>query len=226
MQTVTATSFQSVQTAANNAVTNAARVASNVSAVLLPLIIVADGNSLTAGFSSSPTYRPSDRVVSSMSITGYNFGVSGQTTQQMTLDAATQIDPYAATAGVIPILIAQEIFNDIRVNGITVAAAVTNMQNYCQGRRAAGFFVGVCNLADMEPIGGFTAGMVAAVNAELAARWWTFADFLVDIYAANEMRDRTNTTYFNADKTHNTNLGYAVMGRQQTLAIRQWLMSR
>jgi lysophospholipase L1-like esterase len=67
--------------------------------------------------------------------------------------------------------------------------------------------------------------MVAAVNAELASRWWSFADFLVDMYAAGELKDRTNLTYYQADKVHCTNAGYAVMARQVRLAIRQWLMT-
>lgn len=178
------------------------------------LTLIVDGNSLAAGVqppSVSTLYPWSGFLQTDLGVAIPNYGVPGQTTQQMSADAATQIDPLIASAiagNMMPVVFAQDLYNDIRVNNITPAQAVTNMATYCNARRAAGVTAGgtaklaVFNLADMAPAGGFAEGMVAAVNAEMAARWFTFADMLVDLTAWAPYMDRTNTTYFLADQIH------------------------
>lgn len=175
---------------------------------VLPVSLIADGNSLTAG--SQPPYASlfnpwSGYLGSSLGVAIPNYGVMGQTTQQMIADAASQIDPVIAAAiaaGFKPVVLAQELYNDIRVNNLTPAQAVDNMATYCAARRAAGAKVGVFNLSDMGAAGYFVDGMVDAVNAEMAARWFTFADFLIDLTAYPPYSDKTDTTYFLSDQIH------------------------
>ena len=106
----------------------------------------------------------------------------------MTADAVSQIDPFASAAGVIPLVIAQELFNDIRVNSISAAQAVTNMATYCNARRAADSKLACATLAIWSRLVDSRLGWLPQSMPRLASRWWSFADFLVDMYAAGELK--------------------------------------
>ncbi len=195
------------------------------SSVLVPPYFVVDGNSLPAG--ALATVKWPDLLGSTTTAPSVGFGVNGQTTPQMTADAVAQIDPYVATAvalGCKPVLLPEEIYNDIRVNSISVVVGVDHMETYCAARRNAGFIIGLVNLAPMAPNGGFTSGMHIAVNNELDKRWFGFADFLVDLRRAPELLDNTNLTYFNADGVHWTDAGQAVCAREVRRCYREWLL--
>lgn len=131
-------------------------------------IIACDGNSLTYGTQSTGgntypaqlyaalgggTTRGIERGVAgalgsgSPSATVLNFGVAGQTSAQMIVDAAQTIDWPWCNANAYPrkrILVCGEGTNDIANSGLTAAQAWASFQSYCQARLAAGWYVIAC----------------------------------------------------------------------------------
>jgi hypothetical protein len=71
-QVVTGPSFKTAQ----DIIT---RTAANQTSAAYPILLIADGNSLTAGQYSSPTYLWSSGAAASLGANSYNFGVPGQT---------------------------------------------------------------------------------------------------------------------------------------------------
>ncbi|RUU48697.1 SGNH/GDSL hydrolase family protein [Mesorhizobium sp. M6A.T.Ca.TU.002.02.2.1] len=199
-------------------------------APLLPMRFLFDGNSHFAGVVGnvpSPT-----QIASFLGTTVLNYGAGGQTTQQMSADAATQIDPVVASYiadGYQPVLFVQEIYNDKRVNALTQQQAVDNMLAYCQARRAANpsLFIVLLNLADTQTSGSFLQSDVVPINTLLAAQAVAsgYIDALADIRAASQLQDYTNATYY-IDGTHRTTAGEAIVARLSRLALRSLLESR
>ena len=185
-----------------------------------------DGNSLTAGtnsttgeqagstsdFSTSMSF-PS-QLMRSLTRNAYmagNFGVSGQTTVQMSSDAATQIDiKIDAVHYHNNILVAWEITNDYCNAGVTKEVAYSDFVSYCTARRAAGWPVVVLNVINRTTnLNARTAADFAAAqtywNGRLATEFATFADALVDVNALNLQ------TTANWDGTHPSDPGYALV---------------
>ena len=190
--------------------------------------MVADGNSLTSGMGSTGglTYPAqlvtllidavTPQVFATPTVTTY--GVSGQTTPQMTADAVAQIDslvfPSDAVAVSDNVLLAWEGTNDLFVNGASAATAYANLVTYCTARRAAGWKVIIGTLlprADVGTPATFEADR-QTVNTLLRQHWREFADALMDVGAdpyIGQAGQTTNATYYAADLVHMTNAGYA-----------------
>lgn len=103
--------------------------------------LTCDGNSLTSGVGATPGVSDYPTVLSGLIGGGWtlsNFGVSGQTTQAMSADAATQVDPTLRPAK--NVLIAWEVTNDLFF-GATAEGARDNFRAYCAARRATGWYV-------------------------------------------------------------------------------------
>jgi len=192
--------------------------AKSTGAYLKRAAIVCDGNSLTVGYNAQTPYTTV--LQSAYDTAGYaanviNTGISGQTTQEMTGLLATSNLRRAASQYPADkrIVVGWEIRNDIALNAITATQAVDNMQSYCVAARALGYDkIIVCNtIADGSGNANFTPAARAAVNSELAARYSTFADYLVDLYADPRLQDPNDTTYYAADKLHLVSTGYAVV---------------
>lgn len=98
-------------------------------------LIVCDGNSMVAG-TNAPAGEDFPAQLTAMISTGvttwtkYNFGVSGQTTPQMTTDAAAQVATLWAGVFGVKILVVMEGHNDIAINGVSGATAYANLQTY------------------------------------------------------------------------------------------------
>lgn len=177
------------------------------SAVLLAF----DGNSHFADNGYTP---PSERLPSLWGLTEHNFGVGGQTTQQMSADAAAQVDAILSGSK-MNVLCVQEIYNDIRVNNLTPQQGVDNLETYCNARRSAGWdIILIANLRDVVGnrwgSGGFTEGFVEDVNALLAAQYSGFADALVDLTSVESFNDCFDRTVFRDDGVHLNEFGRAV----------------
>lgn len=179
-------------------------------------LVICDGNSLTLGlFSSTGHDYPS--VLSNLLGYGwskFNFGVGGQTTEQMNADAATQVDPLFQSSGrTLQIVVFWEGRNSMVPTGgnETPAQSYSATTTYVQGRRAAGFKVIVCTIIDDQGSddAGFTANQIAYNN--LAVANTAGADLIVRLDQDSRLSDATNATYFNADKIHLTDAGYAVV---------------
>jgi lysophospholipase L1-like esterase len=184
------------------------------------LNLVFDGNSLTSGTQSTEGRNYPAQTAGLLSNAGRNvrvrnLGVAGQTTQQMSADAATDVDTLLSRDG-LNICVAWELTNDLVVNEPTAQAAYDNFVTYCQGRRAAGFKVVAVTGSPRSASGtpsDFETKRLAA-NALIRANWATFADALADAGADSRIGDtgdELDTTYYNADKVHMNNAGYGVV---------------
>lgn len=194
-----------------------------------PVLVVADGNSLTSGIGGTggitwPLLANGLLADASVKNVVVNKGVSGQNTPQMQADAATDIDPLLGVVASKKVLVAWELYNDINSGGATVTTAVDHLEAYCLARRVAGWEkIIVCNTLNEKLSVAWTAGTQAAVNAELASRYVGFADALVDLAAITELQDNTNTTYWSADQVHLVNAGYALVAAAIQTAVQSVL---
>lgn len=191
-------------------------------------IIVCDGNSLTYGFQSSnpatksyPAVLDDDADFNGMTI--YNFGVSAQTTQDMIDDAVSQVDA-VYSGSVTSLLIAWEVGNDIYFNG-SVANAMTRFWQYCDARKAAGWkvYVVTCPPRDQStPFGDNSSQFnvkLSAANDLIRSDFNGHADGLIDV-AGDPRFLGYDLTYYNADKIHYTDAGYAVVAEIVKRAIK------
>lgn len=189
--------------------------------------IIFDGNSVVYGIGSTHEISNSDDFTGNnfpaitkqtlvakyptISFTTKNFGVNGQTTQQMITDASSQIDAlYNGTSYDINILVAREISNDMANNNLSAIDALTNFINYCQDRRKAGFKVLVLTLPPRSIAPG-TMSLTEyntrkeTVNNLLRKNWPLFADGIIDVgdYAVSF-----------PDGLHTNDAGYALYGAE------------
>ena len=198
---------------------------------MIGAVMMFDGNSLMAGQGgTSPSVQllalhPFDVNLTSL---WDNTSVGAQDTLDMIADAAADVDAHFMT-GVNNYLFAQEIGNDIFLNGTTVRDAVDNFWDYCDARRVVGFkvFVGTIH-ARLAVVGGYpglilSATDIAAANALIRAEYTSHADGLFDLAAQSELSDYTDLTYFNADQIHCTTAGYAVWAREMKQALLKYI---
>ena len=101
--------------------------------------------------------------------------------------------------------------NDIG-GGATGAATYTLIANYCTAAKLAGWTVVVCTLPSCDPAGwsvGKTAERLALNTLLRADHSWS--DGLADLDGDPRLQSPTDTTYFDADRIHLTDAGYAVV---------------
>jgi lysophospholipase L1-like esterase len=174
--------------------------------------VICDGDSLTAGSGIVNSGIYPFQLWQDLAASGYivwNEGTSGDTLANMITNAAANVDvDYAAThsANIVVIWAGT---ND--VNGTTSLATMqTNIQTYCNARRAVGWKVVVVN---MLPRATFDAGREAirvAYNTWLSSNWSFFADGYADVAAEANLQNTADTTYF-TDGTHLTAAGYTIV---------------
>lgn len=169
---------------------------------------IADGNSLTAGGTNWP--RRVERSAEFLGCRLTNIAVGGQTTQQMSADAVSQITPLISTTRENWVS-AMEIRNDIIINGGTARQNVDRFWAYAAIIRGMGikFFC----IAPLDSIltGNTQAGDTPAVfrqklsdaHALILAEWASHADGFFDPRTITQLQDPTNVTYF-TDMTHLT----------------------
>lgn len=177
--------------------------------------IVFDGNSWVAGSGSTGglTYpkQTSDLLIAKgKTVTYQNFGVAGQTIDQMQSDVVSQIDSLVST---YDILIGTEIINQWGLNTSQSKETIyTKYKQYFLDRKAAGWKV-VCATTPIDQ------GYYVRANWSIDRAWFisqmltefpSLGIFVINIGGDSRMSDWTNTTYYTADKIHPTNTGYAV----------------
>lgn len=191
---------------------------------LHPHLIVCDGNSMTAvgeggtAADSWPTKMATLFGNSNWQV--INEGVSGQTTTDMTADAATQIDIRCNSRRPHNVVAFWEIGNALK-GGASAAQALADAQTYCAARKAAGFSVAVLTVPPRTNWSPSSQGEIDDCNASLRAsfpvptnhpgiflpRLATFGNVLIDVAARSELSNPANGSYF-ADGTHLTSAGY------------------
>lgn len=185
--------------------------------------LVFAGNSLTAGSNASSfdMYYPTQCLRLLRSGEPFrNFGTPSQTTPEMATAAATEVDPlYDSKRSCI--VLAWEGLNDLFSGGATAAQACANLQSYYVARRGKGFIVIAATIIDCQNAGrpgSFDADR-ATVNAYLRNNYLSFAHALADFALVPELSDATDTTYFQADKIHLQDAGYALVATTAKTAI-------
>lgn len=177
------------------------------------------GNSLTYGTTASSgggtmtgTVYPAVAMttLTASGFVGLNFGTSGKTGTQFLSEGFY----YDGLGGPVrnSVLVYWEITNDL-ANGASAATTYANVVSFCRSRRGAGFKVIVLTCLPRSTSPTFETNRLA-VNANIVANWQTFADGLCDVGAnatIGAAGSQNNTTYYNADKTHLTDAGYALV---------------
>jgi hypothetical protein len=104
-----------------------------------------------------------------------------------------------------------EITNTMALGG-SPDHAIESLAALCRSKRAGGkaVIVGTCLPRGDSGNDAKNAALTARANAILRARWPEFADALVDYAADPRLSDYNNTAYFDADKVHLNDAGYAV----------------
>lgn len=193
------------------------RDAKATGAYLKRAAIVCHGNSLTAGYNGQVPYTTPLQAAydaQPLAVTVLNEGFNAYTTQQLTAQlAGARLQVASQYPADRRILVVWELRNDMVLNGLTPAQAITNLAAYCNAARAHGYDkIIVCNtIADGSGDANFTPTDQAEVNALLAANYHTFVDHLVDLAADSRFQNPADTTYYAADKLHLVSAGYAVV---------------
>jgi lysophospholipase L1-like esterase len=194
-----------------------------------PFLYVGDGDSLTLGISAGANRDYVTQLLFSMTNQWMirNFGVSGQFTGGMIINAPGNIDPLLADGHTKHILGAWGGTNDLALGGLTAAQVYASFVTYCQTRKTAGWKVVAFTLlprSDAGIPGSFETDR-QTVNTNIRANWATFADALCDTGLNANIGApgaSTNATYFVADQVHLTGIGYgvvAVLAKTAALSI-------
>lgn len=183
--------------------------------------IVGDGNSLMRRIDGSQevwdiiTQLSHTTPFQGTNVTFHNFGVGGQTTANMSSDAAVQIDTLYNPA-VKNILIVWEVTNDIGFNQ-SISGAITRMTTYCNARRAAGWKV---VLLTCIPRGGLSVSGqtqpsydndLVTANTSLIAGEGVFADKVIDLRSDSRLFAVDPVYYRVGDVTHLNQEGYRIV---------------
>lgn len=188
--------------------------------------VICDGNSLTQGLGidtvSYPIQlgwlmAPADPFVKIR-----NSGVGNTDTPTRDAAAPTVVDPYYDAAADRNILIYWGFILDGGGDGGDPPAAYAINKTYFEHRRAANpamkLIVGGMirnNGNSVTTISGLISADFTAATANpyvwLAGPGITYADMLIKFWLIPELSDENNATYFNVDKTHLTQAGYAVV---------------
>jgi hypothetical protein len=148
------------------------------------LKIIGDGNSITAGQSHITELGLREPFKSQETVI-YNFGVAGQTTQQMIADFDAEVLPFI-TFDPPTILIALEFGNQIGANSVVQSDAQKAFDlfaDYCYRARSAGAYVVACTAHPRIRIAGNVptySAQLREANQLLRNGWRAFADAIFD----------------------------------------------
>jgi lysophospholipase L1-like esterase len=174
--------------------------------------VVCDGNSLTYGATGTIPYPTALRTLLGDRYKVINSGVNGNTSTQRLAAVTASVDiNYNICAPSFSVLWIGT--NDFFLSDTaTVSNVYNNIVTYMNGRRAMGFKTIVCTviprLQDGTPA-NFESRRLE-LNTLLKNNYTSFADGIVLMDEDSRLQNPLNTTYFNADKVHLTNTGYAV----------------
>lgn len=180
-------------------------------------LVICDGDSLTAGQGSTggQTYPVQLIAALGSSYEALNDGTGGHTVAQM-LTGVAALDEYIAVTRPRTYYVGWGGGNDIYTNGTDAAATFSSYVDLLRGRRVSGAKVVACTQLprSIVPTPSYYERQRLAFNAMVRAQWSIFADALADMgahpligLAGSEM----NTTYFDDDRVHLKNAGYAIV---------------
>lgn len=151
------------------------------------------------GLYASPAWRPA------------GYAVGGQTVAQMRDDAMLEVDPFSGPGNLCVIFGG---LNDATA-GASAATIWERLQQYILQRKAAGFKVVVCTEIDCQSAGAIAAGwsgtVMPALNSSIKSNAAAMGYTVCDLAADARLMNANDTTYFSADKIHQTTAGYGVI---------------
>jgi len=174
-------------------------------------LLVFEGDSRTAGTGATNIgYAYPAKTV--RKLTGNwkcaNVGESGQSVATMITQIAAQVSPLA-NPGLGRVAILWGGLND----NTDAATMHTRISTWCSTVRALGYKVVVCTEIDCQGAAhaDWHTTNYLALNTLIRNNYTTYADGLADLGGESELQDATDTTYYNADKTHLNDTGYGVV---------------
>ena len=188
-------------------------------------LVICDGDSLTAGTGSTAgqTYPVQMIAALGSSYEALNDGTGGHTVVNM-LAGAAALDEYIAVTRPRVYYVGWGGTNDIYTSGTDAGALFANYVALLRGRRVSGAKVVACTLLPRTNTStpSYQERQRLAFNAMVRSQWRTFADALADMgadatigLAGSEM----NGTYYDTDRVHMVNAGYAIVAGLVTAAI-------
>lgn len=182
------------------------------------------GHVLVEGDSRSDTGTYPELMRPSIPGFGWWEVASGGATIVTTLTgrAAANIAAYKRSGLAKNVVVIWAGINDANA-GTSEATFYAALVTLCQTYRAAGFKVVVCTEIDCQSSGlnavNWHSTMWPLFNTDIRNNWTTFADALADLGGNANLQDATNTTYFNADKTHLVAAGNTVVAGVVAAAV-------
>lgn len=183
----------------------------------IPYNIVFEGDSLTAdGTYSNKVMRMIDLYVRTGNI-AHNVATAAQTLYPTIIyDAPNQVDSNHISTGHKNIAVLWAGTNDLYYNKKLTASGLHELiQDWCSGRKAAGFKVIVCTItprSDLFIPGNFEERR-QILNALIREHYSEYADGIADIAAdprLGDAGDELESMYY-TDKVHMTPTGYAIV---------------
>ena len=179
--------------------------------------IIFDGNSWVAGSGSTGGSNFPNQVVWLLQHAGKivkfaNYGIAGQTIDQMQKGAPAKIDPHHKDCD---FLVGLELVNQWGCTAESKELVYKKYKQYFLDRQAAGFQ----KIIAVTPI---PQGYYPRANWETDRKWFVakmleefpkLGIYVADIGADPKLADWNNSTYFSKDRIHPTSAGYAVFAR-------------
>jgi lysophospholipase L1-like esterase len=162
------------------------------------LKIICDGNSITAGQSHATELAFREPFLTNSTVI-HNFGVGGQTTEQMLADMNTEVIPLI-TFDPPTIVIVLEFGNSI-TGGATPQRAFELFSEYCTRCRSAGAYVVACTAHPRNKQGSGVVQFsddIKTANQLLRDRWRGIADAIFDVRTIPQLANVTRQ-YFPDD---------------------------
>jgi lysophospholipase L1-like esterase len=195
----------------------------------VPGQIVADGDSMTAGFGLDPSeFYPTvleNSIDAAWDVA--NTAVTGRNIQQMIDAAPASVDVLYGGSGQTNIVVILGGSNDV-ATGTSSSTILSRLATYVSDRRAVGWSSGTSRVAfgTIPPNGGLSGAQETVrqtVNTALRANaGGIYGDILVDFAADPRLDDALDTTYyFEGDRLHWTAAGAAVAAELVEAAIIQ-----
>jgi lysophospholipase L1-like esterase len=188
-------------------------------------LVICDGDSLTAGTGSTAGQTYPVQLIAALG-SGYeaiNDGTGGHTVVQM-LASVAPLDEYIAVTRPRTYYVGWGGGNDIYTSGTDAGALFANYVALLRGRRVSGAKVVACTQLPRSIVStpSYYERQRLAFNAMVRSQWRTFADALADMGANTTIGlagSEMNTTYFDPDRVHMTNAGYAIVAGLVQTAI-------
>ncbi len=196
--------------------------------------IVCDGNSLTRGAGATTGHEyPTLLAALRTGDTVVNLGVDGKTTTERSAQYAPEAAPlFTAGAWFVP----WELINAIYFNA-DAATAYSDYKDWCNLGKNTGYKV--LAMTGSPARGDFPGGSslpadqltnwnsrIATANQSIRDNWPTFAHAFYDLALDARFQNYNDLTYFQSDKVHYTDAGYAIVAAGVDAALTDALATK